>query len=129
MTPPKTHFLTLRNANGGWYQSGKVYNVPKRLEIGYIYLDLCIDQWLNGRPSQRELAVKAKISQQMARKIIMELENTGSLTDPELTNSEKMRGREKDYYLDSTEELFLLALPLEKPARPNCEYVAHLATY
>jgi transposase len=129
MTKPKAHFPTLRNANGGWYQSGKVYNMPKRLEIGYIYLDLCIDQWPNGRPSQRELAAKAKVCQQTARKIIMELENTGSLTDPELTNSERMRDREKQYYLDPTEELFLLALRSEKPARPNREYVAHLATY
>jgi hypothetical protein len=72
---------------------------------------------------------KAKISQNTARKIIMELENTGSLIDPELTNSEKMRDQEKEYYLDPTEELFLLALCLEKPACPNCEYVAHLATY
>jgi cystathionine beta-lyase/cystathionine gamma-synthase len=31
--------------------------------------------------------------------------------------------------LDPTEELFLLALHLEKPAHPNHEYVAHLATY
>jgi hypothetical protein len=59
----------------------------------------------------------------------MELENTGSLTDPELTNSEKMRDHEKQYYLDPTEELFLLTLHPEKPARPNCEYVIHLATY
>jgi hypothetical protein len=51
------------------------------------------------------------------------------LTDPELTNSEKMSNQEKEYYLDPTEELFLLALRPEKPARPNCEYVAHLATY
>jgi hypothetical protein len=43
----------LRNANGGWYQSGKVFTMPKRLEIGYEYLDMCIDQWPNGRPSQR----------------------------------------------------------------------------
>jgi transposase len=40
-----------------------------------------------------------------------------------------MRDREKQYYLDPTEELFLLALRSEKPARPNREYVAHLATY
>ena len=59
----------------------------------------------------------------------MELENTGSLTDPELTNSEKMREREKKYYLEPTEELFLLSLRAEKPARPNCEYLAQLATY
>jgi DNA-binding Lrp family transcriptional regulator len=129
MTPPKDHFPTLRNVNGGWYQSGKMFTMPKRLEIGYEYLDMCIDQWPNGRPSQRQLATKAKISQSTARKIIMELENTGSLTDPELTNSEKMRDREKEYYLEPTEELFLLALRSEKPARPNREYVAHLATY
>jgi hypothetical protein len=55
--------------------------------------------------------------------------NTWSLTDPELTNSEKMHDQEKEYYLDPKEELFLLALCLEKPAHPNCEYVAHLATY
>ena len=59
----------------------------------------------------------------------MELENTGSLTDPELINSEKMRDREKNYYLEPVEELFLLALHSEKPSRPNSEYVAHLATY
>jgi hypothetical protein len=80
----------LRNANGGWYQSGKVFTMPKRLEIGYECLDMCIDQWPNGRPSQCQLATKAKISQNTARKISMELKNTGSLTDPELTNSEKM---------------------------------------
>jgi hypothetical protein len=59
----------------------------------------------------------------------MELENTGSLTDPELTNSQNMRDREKEYYLDPMEELFLLALRSKKPACPNREYVAHLATY
>jgi transposase len=51
------------------------------------------------------------------------------LTDPELTNSEKTRKREKEYYLEPTEELFSLAHRSEKPARPNREYVAHLATY
>jgi hypothetical protein len=35
----------------------------------------------------------------------------------------------KKYYLDPTEELFLLALRSGKAARPNREYVAHLATY
>jgi hypothetical protein len=75
------------------------------------------------------LATKAKIGQSAAREIIMELENTGSLTDPALTNSEKMHNQEKDYYLDPTEEFFLLALRLEKPALPNHAYVAHLATY
>jgi hypothetical protein len=59
----------------------------------------------------------------------MELKNTGSMTDPELTNSENMRDQEKEYYLDPMEDFFLLALRLEKLTCPNCDYVAHLATY
>ncbi len=77
--------------------------MPKRLELGYTYLDMCIDQLPHGWPSQLQLATKAKICQSTARKIIMELENTGSLTDPGLTNSQNMRDREKEYYLDPTE--------------------------
>jgi hypothetical protein len=77
----------LRNANGGWYQSGRVFIMPKRLTIGYEYLDLCINQWPE-RPSQQQLATQAEVSPSTARKIIIELKNTGSLTDPELTNSE-----------------------------------------
>jgi hypothetical protein len=87
MMPPKTHFARLRNANGGWYQSGKVFNMPKRLKISFEYLYMCMNQWPNGWPSQRQLATKAKIGQSTARKIIMELKNTGSLTNSELTNS------------------------------------------
>jgi hypothetical protein len=70
----------------GISQSGKVFTLPKRLEIGYEYLDMCIDLWPT-RPSQRQLATKSKICKKTARRIIMELENTGSLTDPELTRS------------------------------------------
>jgi hypothetical protein len=57
--------------------------MPKRLEIGYEYLDVFINQWPE-RPSRWQMATKAKICQSTARKIIMELENTGSLTDPDL---------------------------------------------
>jgi hypothetical protein len=85
---------------------------------------------MDGHPNGNWLlATKAKISQSTARKIIMELKNTGFFSDPELTNSENMRDQEKEYYLHLTEELFLLALHSEKPSCTNCEYVAHLATY
>jgi hypothetical protein len=72
----------LRNANCGWYQSSKIFTIPKRLEIGYEYLDMCFNQW-PGRPSRWLLATKAKakISQSTARKIITELENSGSVLE------------------------------------------------
>jgi hypothetical protein len=69
-------------------------------------------------PSQRDLASRAKISTKYARKVIIELTNTGSLSDPEVTNSDRIREKEKVLYLAPAEELFLLALHAEKPARP-----------
>ena len=62
----------VRNANGGWYQQGKVFTMPKRLEIGDKYLNMTIDMW-PVRPSQQQLARKAKICQKTTGKIIMEL--------------------------------------------------------
>jgi hypothetical protein len=50
--------------------------------------------------------------------------NMGSLTDPEVTNSERIRDKENVIYLDPAEELFLLALCAKKPARANTYYVA-----
>jgi transposase len=102
--------------------------MPKRLEIGYTYLEMCKEMFPE-RPTQQDLATHAKISRSYARKVIIELENTGSLTDPEATNSEKRRAKEKNYYLDPTEELFLLALRSENPARPNQDYCTQLALY
>ena len=93
MTPHKTKFDTYRNSNGGWYQKGRVFTMPKRLESGYQYLDLGIDKYPE-RPTHQDLATQDKISESYARKLIIELENTGSLTDPEATNSEKARERE-----------------------------------
>ncbi len=102
--------------------------MPKKLEISYLYLALCHEKFPE-RPSQREFAARAKISTYYARKIIIELTNTGSLMDPEVTNSHRIRTKEKVLYLDPAEELFMLALRAEKPARPNTDYVAQLYTF
>jgi hypothetical protein len=102
--------------------------MPKKLEISYLYLDLCYKKYPE-RPSQCELVARAKISTFYAHKIIIELTNTGSLTDPEVANSERVREKEKLLYLDPAEELFLLALRAKKPARPASDYVGQLYTF
>jgi hypothetical protein len=102
--------------------------MPKKLEISYLYLALCHEKYPE-RPSQREFAARAKISTYYARKIIMELTNTGSLIDPEVTNSDRIRNKEKVLYLDPAEELFMLALRAEKPARPNTDYIKQVYTF
>jgi hypothetical protein len=80
--------------------------------------------------TRQDLATLAKISKSYSRKVIIEeLKNTGSLTDPEATNSEKRRETEKHYHLDPTEKLFLLALRAEKPGRLNHDYCTQLALY
>jgi hypothetical protein len=53
----------------------------------------------------------------------------GSLSDPEVTNSDRIRDKEKVLYLDPAKELFLLALRAKKPARANTDYVAKLYTF
>ncbi len=88
--------------------------MPKKLEISYLYLDLGYEKY-PARPSQREFAARAKISTNYARKVIIELTNTGSLTDPEVTNSDRIREKEKVLYLDPAKELFMLALCAKKP--------------
>jgi transposase len=64
--------------------------MPNRLEAGYQYLDLCLERYPE-QPTHQDLATLAKISKSYARKVIIELKNTGSLTDPEATNSKKRR--------------------------------------
>jgi hypothetical protein len=71
--------------------------VPERLtlpdakEVGnQLYLE---------RTSQQELAAWAKMSTYCARKIIIELMNTGSLTDPDITNSERVSARKKNFFI------------------------------
>jgi hypothetical protein len=129
MTPSKSSCPTLRNANGGWYhQRGRLFLMPRKLEISYLYLDLCYEKY-PARPSQRNLATHAKISTNYARKVIIELANMGSLSDPEVTNSDRIRDKEKVLYLDPAKELFLLALRAKKPARANTDYVAKLYTF
>ncbi len=54
--------------------------MPRKLEINYLYLDLCYDKY-SARPSQCDLASWAKISINNARKIIIEFTNTLSLTE------------------------------------------------
>jgi transposase len=102
--------------------------MPKRLEVGHAYFDLCTRMYPD-RPTQQDLATKAKVSKSYARLVIMELENTGSLTDREATNSIARREKEKNYYLDPTEELFLLALRSESPGRPNTDYMSQLSMF
>jgi hypothetical protein len=101
--------------------------MPRKLEIHYLYLDLCYDKYPE-RPSQQDMVSWAKISTNCACKVIIELTNMGSLTDPEATNSERIQDKEKVLYLDPAEELFLLALHTEKPARANTDYVGLCGT-
>jgi hypothetical protein len=59
----------------------------------YTYLDLCIYKYPEW-PSHQDLATQVKISKSYARKAIIELEKTRSLSDPEATKSGEWRERE-----------------------------------
>jgi hypothetical protein len=38
MMPCKPSFPTFQNGNGGWCQKGRLFLMPKKLEISYLYL-------------------------------------------------------------------------------------------
>ena len=65
--PQKSSCPTLQNTNGGWYQRGRPFLMPRKLEISYLYLDLCYKKYPE-RPSQRDLATRARISTNYAHK-------------------------------------------------------------
>jgi hypothetical protein len=75
------------------------------------------------------LASKTGVSPCYARKVVKELTVTGCLRNPCSTKSDNnvTRGISLDFTLE--EEVFLLALRIKCPHRPNTDYVAKLKDF
>jgi hypothetical protein len=55
--PRFIHGLVLRNQNGGYYHPGTLYDLPKKMEVADIYLDLYWSMF-PVKPSCERLATK-----------------------------------------------------------------------
>jgi hypothetical protein len=117
------------NKDGGFYENGKQYSFAKKWEVASVFLRLWNENFPEEPTNMRELARQSKVSPGYARKVVNELSTTGQLRNPCVTKLEKRvaRGVALDFTIE--EEVFLLALRIDCPFRPNTDYVAKLKDY
>ena len=75
--------LVVRNENGGYYHPGAMYDLPKKLEIAEIYIDMYWTMF-PVKPSRERVGARAHVSPSFAERVIRELSETGGVLDPEL---------------------------------------------
>ena len=117
--------LVFRNQNGGYFHPGGMYDLPKKMEVAAIYVELYWTMFPE-KPTCRCLAAKARVGVKYAFKIIKELSNTGHVLDPQVLKLSWTKPRTIGYCLTTEEEIFLLSLRLEAPNRPNLSYIREL---
>jgi hypothetical protein len=126
--PRFIHGLVVRNANGGFFHPGTMYDLPKKMEVSEIYIAMCWDEYPM-KPSRERVAAKARVSPSFAEKIMRELAETGHVLDPDLLKLSWNKARGVGSFLTTEMEIFLLALRLEAPERPNIDYIRQLDEY
>jgi hypothetical protein len=116
------------NRYGGFYECGKHYSFSKKWEVATAYFHLWEANWPH-EPTIISLSRHAGVSRGYATKVVDELTVTGQLKNPSVTKKDKniARGVGLDFTLE--EEVFLLALRIECPSRPNTDYIAKLKDY
>ncbi len=117
------------NRYGGFFEHGKQYPFAKKWEVASVYFRLWEDNWPVQPTNILEIARKSNVSHFYAKKVVDELTTTGCLRNPCVTKLDKnvTRGIGLDFTVE--QEVFLLALRIDCPFRPNTDYVAKLKDY
>jgi hypothetical protein len=111
------------NGWGGYYESGHSYQLRDKVRVARLY-EKYVDEVYPKFPSINKVAREAKVSRSFVRKIKGELED-GAIVDPEVEVTE---GKATGVcgFLDIEQELFILGLRAESPARSNQDYCNQL---
>ena len=117
--------LVFRNENGGLFQPGRMYQLPRKTEVAEVFLWLCEDAFPQ-RPTVNETAKLSKVSWGFANQVIIELKALGAVLDPETIRNEKNHVLGPGQKLSTVHEMFLLCLRTLLPARPLYNYVQEL---
>jgi hypothetical protein len=117
--------LVLRNQNGGFFHPGTMYDLPKKMDVAETYIDMCWTMFPD-KPSRERVAEKARVSPSFAEKVMKEISESGHVLDPQLVKSTWRKARGVGSCLTTEMEIFLLALRLEHPERPNIDYIRQL---
>jgi transposase len=120
--------LNLVNNNAGLYHPGRMYDFRIKMDVGRAYVALFQENYPT-RPSILAVAKKAKVGWDYASKVVDELVLTGTLIDPDIVQQQRVDERVPTFHLSIEEEIFLLSLHTENPARPNISYAKGLRDY
>jgi hypothetical protein len=113
------------NVNGGYFQPGRMFQLPRKTEVAKIYLDL-MEARYPCRPTVNETAVNSRVSWGFANMVINELRALGAVEDPEVLRRKKDNVVGPGQKLSTVHEMFLLSLRTIDPARPLYSYVQEL---
>ena len=112
------------NENGGLYQHGVAYSILTKLKVAH---SICRQQRQSPKTNINISAVAAEcgVSRAFVYKIINELQLEGEIQDP-LLHPRRASEPVVCGNLTQEQELYLLSLRAEAPARSNKDYVRHL---
>ncbi len=116
------------NENGGFFQPGRMYQLPRKTEVAEMYLDL-LEERYPLRPTVNETAIYSKVSWGFANQVITELKALGVVVDPEVLRQKKDNVVGPGQKLSTVHEMFLLGLRTLDPARPLYSYVQELNSH
>jgi hypothetical protein len=118
--------LSYRNAAGGFYQPGRMCQLPRKTKVAEVYLQLCEEQ---ACPSGSKTARISKVSWVYANLVVTKLKAMGIIMDPELQKRRKLNMLGTGQKLNTVHVMFLLSLRTLDPARPLHSYVQELDTH
>ena len=112
-----TEGLLRQNQNGGYFQPGRMYNLPRKFGVGQTYLQL----WqlsFPTRPTASELARESNVGWEYADKVISETHLHNEIIDPAEIRLGKSIQRGVGNDLTPEENMFLLSLRVESQIDP-----------
>jgi hypothetical protein len=115
------HFVTglvVNNQNDGYYHPGTMYDLPKKMEVAEIYIEMYWTMF-PVKPSWDLVAARAHVSPYYAERVIRKLSEAGQVLDPEILKKLKNNDIRVGACFTIEEEIFLLSLCLEALERPN----------
>jgi hypothetical protein len=122
--------FTLKNRNGGTYSPGRLYSIEKKMEVKEAYFHLQQEMFPKP-PSFRSVAIRAKVDKKYAGRVIREIHANGDITDPfvirEANRLAIVHRGPGSKTLAVADQIFLLSLRAENPARPLRSYVLELS--
>ena len=112
------------NKQGGTFRCGGYYSLEKKVSVMETYHRLAREA-PNNSPSIVSVAKEAKVSWDYAKKVILEIQDHGTIIPPSILKSQRkvVSGVGAVMKLTQEQEAYLLALQITNPGRTNDKYV------